>query len=58
VSREPEDPEADQRDLFAIAAMVGLLFAGRSEGREDRVGEDAYEVADQMMAARARRRKK
>lgn len=40
------------RDYFAAKAMAGMLSEGRSSNAKDWMPEEAYKIADAMLAAR------
>jgi chromosome segregation ATPase len=52
---EAERHEEHRRDMFACAAMEGILARMQSTGLEDFVAERAYELADAMLKARERK---
>lgn len=59
----PDNPPAaapagmSLRDYFAATALAGLAtaFAGDLEGRKSEIAEEAYDLADAMLKARAPR---
>jgi len=52
---EAERHEEHRRDMFACAAMEGILASMQSIGLEDFVAKRAYEQADAMLKARGKK---
>lgn len=56
LDRHPSMEDRDLRDCFAEAALVGLLsgfYAGSTSANLHEVPEEAFKIADAMLAARS-----